>query len=67
LTTDLLLIEFVEPSDPMFRRLARGRDALYSHLTAGYFETACTNRFQILRKQTIAESSRTLYLLRRNR
>jgi SAM-dependent methyltransferase len=67
LTTNLLLIEFVEPSDPMFRRLARGRDALYAHLTASYFESACTNRFQILRKQPIAGSSRTLYLLRRNR
>jgi hypothetical protein len=66
LTTNLLLIEFVEPSDPMFRRLARGRDALYAHLTASYFESACINRFQILRKQPIAESSRTLYLLRRN-
>ena len=65
LTTDLLLLEFVEPADPMFRRLVRGRDALYAHLTTPYFESACTGRFQILRKQPIAESSRTLYLLRR--
>jgi hypothetical protein len=65
LTTDLLLIEFVEPSDPMFRRLVRGREALYAHLTASYFESACTACFQILRKQPIAESSRTLYLLKR--
>jgi len=67
LTTGLLLIEFVEPSDPMFRRLARGRDTLYSHLTAAHFESVCANRFQIIRKQPIAESSRTLYLLRRER
>lgn len=66
LTTDLLVIEFIEPSDPMFRRLARGRDALYAHLTASFFEMACSNRFRILRKQPIAESRRTLYLLRRN-
>jgi SAM-dependent methyltransferase len=65
LSTDLLLIEFVEPADPMFRRLVRGRDALYAHLTASYFESACAARFQILRKQPIAQSSRTLYLLRR--
>lgn len=65
LTTDLLLIEFVEPDDPMFRRLVRGRDALYAHLTTSYFESACASCFQILRKQPIAESSRTLYLLRR--
>jgi SAM-dependent methyltransferase len=65
LSTDFVLIEFVEPADPMFRRLVRGRDALYAHLTAEYFESACTARFQILRRQPIAQSSRTLYLLRR--
>ena len=65
LTTDLLLIEFIEPADPMFRRLVRGRDALYAHLTTSYFESACASRFRILRKQPIAQSSRTLYLLRR--
>lgn len=64
LTTDLLLLEFVEPADPMFRRLVRGRDALYAHLTTAHFEAACT-RFQILRKLPIPDSSRTLYLLRR--
>jgi SAM-dependent methyltransferase len=66
LTTGLLLIEFIEPSDPMFRRLARGRDPLYAHLTASYFESVCSLRFHILRKEPIAQSSRTLYLLRRN-
>jgi SAM-dependent methyltransferase len=65
LTTDLLLMEFVEPGDPMFRRLARGRDALYTHLTASYFEKACAPWFQILRKQPIGDSFRTLCLLRR--
>ena len=65
LTTDLLLIEFVEPDDPMFRRLVRGRDALYAHLTSSYFEEACRFRFHILPKLPIAQSSRTLYLLRR--
>jgi len=65
LTTNLLLIEFVEPSDPMFRRLVRGREALHAHLTESYFESACAARFQILRKQLIAGSSRTLYLLKR--
>jgi SAM-dependent methyltransferase len=65
LTSDLLLIEFVEPDDPMFRCLVRGRDALYAHLTASYFECACDGRFEILRKQPIADTSRTLYLLRK--
>jgi hypothetical protein len=66
LTTSLMLIEFVAPDDPMFRHLLRGRDALYSHLTAAYFESACARCFHIVRKQRIENSSRTLYLLRRN-
>jgi SAM-dependent methyltransferase len=65
LTTNLLLIELVEPPDPMFRHLARGRDALYAHLTASHFEAAAEACFEIVRKQPIEKSSRTLYLLRR--
>jgi SAM-dependent methyltransferase len=65
LTTDFLLLEFVEPADPMFRRLARGRDALYAHFTASHFESASQSCFQIVRKQPIAGTARTLYLLRR--
>jgi SAM-dependent methyltransferase len=65
LTSSLLVIEFVDPTDPMFRRLARGRDALYAHLTQTHFEAACASRFQIVRRLAIAGSSRTLYLLRR--
>jgi SAM-dependent methyltransferase len=65
LSTGLLLIEFVEPADPMFRRLVRGRDALYAHLTAPFFESACEKGFHIVRKTPLANSSRILYLLRR--
>jgi SAM-dependent methyltransferase len=65
LTTSLLIVEFVDPADPMFRRLARGRDALYAHLTQAHFEAACANRFEIVRRLAIEGSSRTLYLLRR--
>ncbi len=65
LSTRLLLIEFVEPADPMFRRLVRGRDALYAHLTVAYFESACEAGFEVVRKHPIVNSSRTLYLLRK--
>jgi len=64
LTTNVLVMEFVELADPMFRRLTRGRDALYAHLTASHFESVCSSRFQILRKQPLGESRR-IYLLRR--
>jgi SAM-dependent methyltransferase len=66
LTTGLLLVEFVAPEDPMFRQLVRGRDALYAHLNAAYFEDACARYFEIVRKHPIPHSARTLYLLRKN-
>lgn len=65
LTTDLLLVEFIEPDDPMFQRLTRGRDALYAMLTAAYFESAAMPLFEIVRKHAIRNSNRILYLLRR--
>jgi 2-polyprenyl-3-methyl-5-hydroxy-6-metoxy-1,4-benzoquinol methylase len=65
LTTSLLIVEFVDPGDPMFRRLARGRGALYAHLTQVYFEITSASRFEIVRRLAIEGSNRTLYLLRR--
>jgi SAM-dependent methyltransferase len=64
LTTDLAIIEFVDFEDPMFRRLSRGRDELYSHFHADLFEKSVIARFDIVRQRTLAGSHRTLYLLR---
>jgi SAM-dependent methyltransferase len=65
LTTDLLVIEYVGPSDPMFRKLVRGRDSLYAHVTAEWFEAACIERFEIIEAKKLAEADRRLYLLKR--
>jgi SAM-dependent methyltransferase len=65
LTTDWLLVEFVAPEDPMFRRISRGRDALYAYLNADLFERIARERFDIVRQQKFAGSERTLYLLRK--
>jgi SAM-dependent methyltransferase len=65
LTTDALLVEFVPPDDPMFRTLARGRDQLFEYLTNDFFESACRKRFDIARSHQLADSRRTLYLLRK--
>ncbi len=65
LTTALAVIEFVEPNDPMFRRLVRGRDNLYAHLTREFFERALVGFFDILHTETLAGGSRILYLLKR--
>ncbi len=64
LTRDRVLIEYVPPSDPMFRTIARGRDELHAHFTVEHFENACRRRFTILEADTL-ESGRVLYLLRR--
>jgi SAM-dependent methyltransferase len=66
-TTNLLILEYVEPGDPMFRRLARGRDALYAHLTREHFESLCSGLFEIVERQALSSSHRTLYVLRRSR
>jgi hypothetical protein len=65
LTTDVLVIEFVAPDDPMFRRLARGRDGLFTDLTTARFEAAVGVRFDIVRSQRLEDANRWLYLLRR--
>jgi len=65
LTTDLLIIEFVAPTDKMFRLLTRGRDHLHNDLTVAVFETAARQYFEIDRSQRLGESDRWIYLLRR--
>ena len=65
LTTKLLLIEFVGPQDEMFRRLCRGREHLHADLNGPVFEAACRRRFEIVRREQLAGSHRSLYLLRK--
>ncbi len=67
LTKDLLVIEFIAPDDPMFRRLTRGRCALFRSLTRGLFETICKQHYDIVRSQQLDSSSRWLYFMRKKR
>jgi SAM-dependent methyltransferase len=62
LTTNLLVIEFVEQQDPMFRRLQRGRDHLYENLTRERFEAATRSHFEIARSHRVGQH-RVLYSL----
>jgi len=61
LTTRLAIIEYVDPADPMFQRITRGRDHLHSDLTSAYFEAVCEERFGVVRSQE--NLTRRLYLL----
>jgi SAM-dependent methyltransferase len=65
LTNDLLVIEFVAPDDPMFRRIARGRDHLFTDLTKESFEQTCNERFDTIRCERLDQTSRWLYLMKK--
>jgi SAM-dependent methyltransferase len=65
MTTDLLVVEFIAPDDPMFRRLTRGRDHLFKDLTNDAFRKTCRQRFDIIRCRQLAGASRWIYLLKK--
>lgn len=65
LTRNTVALEFVPPSDPLFRRLARGRDYLYAGLTRESFEEACKRRFEIVRAEPLPSGDRVAYVLRK--
>lgn len=65
LTTENLIIEYIDPADPLFQALLRGRDALHATFGTELFETTCQKRFTILQKQPVKGSLRTLYLLQK--
>jgi SAM-dependent methyltransferase len=65
LTKDAVVVEYVDPSDSMFRILTRGREDLHRDLTPGSFEEACKKRFDIVRSHPLAGGGRRLYLLRK--
>ena len=66
LSTGIVVAEYVDPQDSMFRRLTRGREHLHSDLTPQVFEATCRAHFDIVRSQQIEGTHRRLYLLRRS-
>jgi SAM-dependent methyltransferase len=66
LTTRLLIIEYVDPSDPQFRSISRGRDALHRDLTADTFEWAARQRFEIAGTHDVTPTRR-IYILEKRR
>ncbi len=65
LTTDLLLIEFVGPTDPLFQSLVLGRDELYAGLTAEAFENTFRRHFDIVSDLRLCNGTRCLYVMRK--
>jgi len=65
LTTSLAVVEFIEPSDPMFQRLTRGREHLHTDVTTAAFEQSCHRHFEIMRSERLPYANRWLYLLKK--
>ncbi len=61
-----VILELVDRTDPMFRRLARGNQDLYAHLTIEAQERAFTDRFRIIERCALEGIPRTLYILEKN-
>ncbi len=59
------VVEFIPPEDPLFRRLTRGRDALFAGLTTEVFEAVAGRRFALVRSSPVPGTARRLYLLRK--
>jgi SAM-dependent methyltransferase len=66
-TRDRLVLEYVGPGDEMFRKLVRGRDELYAHMTIEWFEAACQEFFEVVAVKSLEPQDRRLYLLRKKR
>ena len=64
-TNSLLVIEFIDPKDEMFRRLTRGREHLHAALDVKMFEQACTPYFEIVRSLALPGTQRRMYCLKR--
>jgi hypothetical protein len=65
LTTDMLVEEYVDPDDPMFRRLTRGRAKLFEGLNRDAFEAACSEYFRVVRVLPLNDAKRCLYVMRK--
>lgn len=66
LTTCLAIVEYVDPADAQFQRIARGRDALHRHLTTASFEAAARRHFALVASCEIT-STRRVYTLQKGR
>ena len=66
LTTRVLIVEYIDPADPQFRSIARGRDALHRDLTADSFEFAARRLFEIAGTQALTPTRR-IYTLEKRR
>jgi hypothetical protein len=58
------LVEFVPKSDPQVREMLTLREDVFPGYTEDGFRAAIEDRFEVIRREPIGDSGRTLYLLR---
>lgn len=62
--TRWLVIEFVPKSDSQVERLLATREDIFPNYTSAGFEEAFSGFFEVVRKEDVPESERTLYLMK---
>jgi hypothetical protein len=60
-----LIVEFVPKSDPKVRTLLANREDIFPNYTREGFESAFSERFELLEAAPIEDSERILYRMRR--
>lgn len=63
LTSRLAIVEFVPRDDPMFTRIARGRDDLYSWYDRAAFETCWREHFDLVDSQSLPGTGRVIFVM----
>jgi len=66
LTRRYLLIEYIDPSDPMFKKLVRGRETLFASLSRQAFEASANRFFDIVRSQQLTPERHLYVMVKRN-
>jgi SAM-dependent methyltransferase len=64
MTRDLLIMEYIDPTDLQFQRIARGREPVHPNLTRGAFEDAVARRSDIAECCELTPTRR-IYVLRK--
>jgi SAM-dependent methyltransferase len=62
ITRKFLIIEYIDPTDAMFKLLLRGREALFTNMNRTAFEAAGARFFETVRSQSV-DSTRCLYVM----
>jgi hypothetical protein len=61
-----LVIEFIPAHDEKVKQLLENKSLLVEHYNQTLFESLFSSSFQIIKKQQVPQSERTLYLMRKN-